>query len=73
VTTAKQIRDLVICCAEDALKEVPEGANFRARCFTAFLTGSLAACEEDQMVAALRKLLAPDQATRVSPNVPGAR
>jgi hypothetical protein len=63
MTTAKQIRDVVISCAEDALKEVPDGVNFRARTFAAFLTGALAACEEDRMVSALRKLLAPDGAT----------
>lgn len=58
MTTAKQIRDLVISCAADAVKEVPDDVDFRARTFAAFLTGSLEAYQEDQMVSALRKLLA---------------
>jgi len=73
MTTAKQIRDLVISCADEALKEVPEGVNFRARTFAAFLAGSLAACQEDQMVVALRKLLAPDPVAPAPHDPAGAR
>ena len=61
MTTAKQLRDLVIASAEEAIKEVPEGGNFRTRCFAAFLSAGLAGCDEDRMLAALHKLLAPEQ------------
>lgn len=60
MTTAKQLRDLVIASAEEAIKEVPEGGNFRTRCFAAFLSAGLAGCDEDRMLAALHRLLAPD-------------
>lgn len=73
MTTANQIRDLVVSCVEDALKEVPDGVNFRSRCFAAFLTGALAAYEEDRMVKALRKLLAPDDIANPAHKAKGAR
>lgn len=73
MTTANQIRALVVTCVDEAIKEVPHDVNFRARCFAAFLTAALSSYAEDGMSKALRKLLTPDQARSRSSTTAGAR
>lgn len=59
MTTAKQLRASVTSCVDEAIKDVPgsDDVAFRLRCFVAYLSGELAVYREDDMVAALRKLV----------------
>lgn len=63
MATAKLFRAAVLACADDAIQDVPDNVEFRARCFIASLTGALAEAGEEALAAALRQVSARGVAT----------